>query len=482
MATFTYDGSGSRKKMQVKRSATTILQRYYLGDRYEADVASGVTKQRFYIGGDAYSAPAVYVNQGSSWILYYICRDYLGSITQITSDSGSTTTEELSFDAWGRMRNPNTLVPYAPDTEPSLFLGRGYTGHEYLPWFGLVNMNARLYDPAVGRFLSPDPYVQMADFSQNYNRYSYALNNPLKYTDEDGEWVHIAIGGLIGGVANLIANWNKAEGFWDKLAAFGVGAGAGATTVATAGASFWAAAGAAAATGASVAGTNNVIAQTGKNFSGFNQVDWEQVGLYSFAGSVSGFGGSLGAHFGGQYLGPVIINGTNITSPVFQEAIKQSVGGMMGGYISGYATGLILTGDYGKAMGMGLHGLAYGGTAGLISGGITGFNNAKSAGKDPWTGRSIVKLDSPELFFDGARYSNKVLNQMNNSNDVYHAFPEAIDGFASTFGEISTKIGADGKTYQWLKMPGNYGGKTGVFEYIKGSDGVINHRFFNVKP
>ncbi|MCM1501405.1 MAG: hypothetical protein NC115_01905 [Bacteroidales bacterium] len=48
-------------------------------------------------------------------------------------------------------------------------------------------MNARLYDPLVGRFLSPDPYVQMPDFIQNFNRYSYALNNPLRYRDESGE-------------------------------------------------------------------------------------------------------------------------------------------------------------------------------------------------------------------------------------------------------------------------------------------------------
>jgi len=47
-------------------------------------------------------------------------------------------------------------------------------------------MNARLYDPALGRFLSPDPYVQAPDFSQNYNRYSYCLNNPFKYTDPSG--------------------------------------------------------------------------------------------------------------------------------------------------------------------------------------------------------------------------------------------------------------------------------------------------------
>ena len=80
-------------------------------------------------------------------------------------------------------------MPYTAGNEPALFLGRGYTGHEHLYWFGLVNMNARLYDPLLGRFLSPDPYVQMPDFTQNFNRYSYCLNNPLVYVDENGEFI-----------------------------------------------------------------------------------------------------------------------------------------------------------------------------------------------------------------------------------------------------------------------------------------------------
>ena len=64
--------------------------------------------------------------------------------------------------------------------------GRDYTGHEHLPWFGLVNMNARLYDPATGRFLNPDPLVQDPTSTQSFNRYSYCLNNPLRYTDPTG--------------------------------------------------------------------------------------------------------------------------------------------------------------------------------------------------------------------------------------------------------------------------------------------------------
>jgi hypothetical protein len=47
-------------------------------------------------------------------------------------------------------------------------------------------MNGRVYDPYIGRFLSPDPLVQQPGNLQNYNRYSYVLNNPLKYTDPSG--------------------------------------------------------------------------------------------------------------------------------------------------------------------------------------------------------------------------------------------------------------------------------------------------------
>ena len=53
--------------------------------------------------------------------------------------------------------------------------------------FDIINMNGRLYEPVLGRFFSPDNYVQMPGNSQNFNRYSYCLNNPLKYTDPSGE-------------------------------------------------------------------------------------------------------------------------------------------------------------------------------------------------------------------------------------------------------------------------------------------------------
>ena len=63
---------------------------------------------------------------------------------------------------------------------------RGYTGHEHLDDIGIIHMNGRIYDPRLGRMLSPDPVTQAPENGQNYNRYTYAYNNPLKFTDPSG--------------------------------------------------------------------------------------------------------------------------------------------------------------------------------------------------------------------------------------------------------------------------------------------------------
>lgn len=84
-------------------------------------------------------------------------------------------------------------------------------------------------------------------------------------------------------------------------------------------------------------------------------------------------------------------------------------------------------------------------------------------------------------FFQGAKYSPKVLRQMSKTDDIAHSFPLSIDGVASKYGKWSKRIGGDGEPYQWLEIEGRYGGKTGTFEFIKDSKGVINHRFFNFK-
>jgi len=74
----------------------------------------------------------------------------------------------------------------------------GFTMHKMLPEFGLINMNGRMYDPALGRMLSPDNYIPNPRNPQAYNRYSYALNNPLKYVDPDGEFIFTALAVITG--------------------------------------------------------------------------------------------------------------------------------------------------------------------------------------------------------------------------------------------------------------------------------------------
>ena len=102
-------------------------------------------------------------------------------------------------------------------------LDRGFTGHEHLSFFGLINMNARLYDPVLGRFLSPDPYVQVLDFTQSYNRYMYAMNNPLCYVDRNGEFlwfvpviIGAAIGMYSGGVIANKGQYNPVKWDWSS--------------------------------------------------------------------------------------------------------------------------------------------------------------------------------------------------------------------------------------------------------------------------
>jgi len=155
------------------------ISRLYCGlYEKEMDAKNNVTKDICYIAG-AKGITAVYMNEQ----MYYLRRDHQGSITGLI-DQGGKILEEYSYDAWGRRRNHSD---WTYDNAPvPQYLYRGYTFHEHMDEFGLINMNGRAYDPIVGRFLNPDPLIQNTANTQNYNRYSYCLNNPLKYTDPSG--------------------------------------------------------------------------------------------------------------------------------------------------------------------------------------------------------------------------------------------------------------------------------------------------------
>ena len=226
-ASFLYSSDNERVKMVIQQNGNPILSRWYTENGYIKEIDGSINRDYTFIGGDAYSAPVVAITQDGTTTYYDLLRDNLGSITHVINCSTNALVDEYSYDVWGRMRNPVTRVNYEPGTEPVLFVaGRGYTGHEHLPWFNLINMNGRVYDPLIAGFLSPDNNVQAPDFTQNFNRYVYCLNNPLSYSDESGEFWNLIIGGLIGGTFNWITHGCQfnAKG----LKYFGVGALAGA--------------------------------------------------------------------------------------------------------------------------------------------------------------------------------------------------------------------------------------------------------------
>ncbi|MDT3322024.1 RHS repeat-associated core domain-containing protein [Shewanella sp. SP1S2-4] len=115
--------------------------------------------------------------------------------------------------------------------------GVGYTGHVHDRDLGLTYMQARYYDPLIGRFYINDPVDVMEHIDRGspihaYNRYTYANNNPYKYVDPDGEFgVQIGagiIGFAIGAISEAITNDNA--NFGSVMMAGSVGAAVGVAT------------------------------------------------------------------------------------------------------------------------------------------------------------------------------------------------------------------------------------------------------------
>ena len=173
---------------------------------------------------------------------YYLHRDYLGSIIAISNQAGIAI-ERRHFDAWGNLvkLQQNGVAIATPTSngglEALMLLDRGYTSHEHLAEVGLINMNGRLYDPKLHTFLMPDNFVQQPENTQNYNRYGYVLNNPLKYTDPSGEEIislalAVGIGAFIGAATYYVGLHGQEAGWsWSGLAqATFIGAASAAVT------------------------------------------------------------------------------------------------------------------------------------------------------------------------------------------------------------------------------------------------------------
>ncbi len=224
---FEYGPSQTRKKVVYEKNSETEWTRYYAGNVELTEYADGDTKEVTYVNSPD-GLTAVYIDKNGSGQWYFVLKDHLGSIMGLINEDNELV-ESYSYDAWGRRRNTDDWS--YDDVADADLLDRGYTGHEHLDMFNLINMNGRVYDPLVGRFLSPDNYVQQPGNTQSYNRYAYCFNNPLVYTDPDGENpIGFIIGGIVGGFGGYATGQAMGASGW-KLAGYtAVGAIAGAAT------------------------------------------------------------------------------------------------------------------------------------------------------------------------------------------------------------------------------------------------------------
>lgn len=284
---------------------------------------NGKEKHTIYIEGTPYESNIVFLknfdeNSGSFKFLH---KDYLGSILAISDEAGNML-EQRHFDAWGNLTHlrigksklavGKASIDVLLNVSGGLLIDRGYTGHEHYMEVGIIHMNGRLYDPLLRRFLNADENVQDPFNTQIYNRYGYVMNNPLIYTDPNGEWVWIVAGAIIGGYFTGV----KANGTWNPL-----------------------------------------------------QWNWgETWGKIAMGAAIGAFTGGVGSAVGSATLGAVAAT-TGIQGGLLGGAIAGASGGAVAGAISGFASAVMFGEDVieGTLMG-GMWGGIIGGGAGAIFG------------------------------------------------------------------------------------------------------------------
>ena len=167
---FVYDGDGNRVEETTGGQTTVYINQYY-----QKNITTGVATTYYYLGSQL-----VAQNTGST--LRYVSQDNLGSTATMSTSTG-TLDSSISY------------YPFGGVESGSVNTVKDFTG-QILDSMGLYYYNARYYDPTIGRFISGDSLVSKPFNPQDLNRYSYCLNNPMKYTDPTGHDEIIAVGGV----------------------------------------------------------------------------------------------------------------------------------------------------------------------------------------------------------------------------------------------------------------------------------------------
>ena len=196
-----YGVDNQRIKQVIGRPNGESETKVYIGRGFEKHIKNNQTKYVHYISSPSGLAAIIEQDAAGNREINYVLCDHLGSI-QVLVNQSNQIVQEYSYDAWGMRRDPATWVVYLNASD--YLTNRGFTGHEHIDLFMLVNMNGRIYDPLVGVFLSPDPVLQFANFTQGLHPYAYCLNNPLRFIDPEGYSLQ---GQLIGITLSSIASF-----------------------------------------------------------------------------------------------------------------------------------------------------------------------------------------------------------------------------------------------------------------------------------
>jgi RHS repeat-associated protein len=199
MAELAYGAFHQRYKMCVPNCTTPTTTTDYLADpmtgMYSEKVAtSSATIYSDYIVVPGAGIVAVRIKTGGTVLWRYAGVDHLGSVVTLTDPSlgAGAVTERNSYDPWGKRRNADG----SDNTTCSITsqVSRGFTGQEMLDSVCMINMNARLYDPSVSRFMGADDRLPNLYGTVDHNRYSYTNNNPLNATDPSGRETVVVYG------------------------------------------------------------------------------------------------------------------------------------------------------------------------------------------------------------------------------------------------------------------------------------------------
>lgn len=244
---FRYGPSGERFSQDYINGSTIEITEY-IGGLLEKVTSDGLTDWRHYI--EVGGAPVALMSRKStgSNTTRYLLKDALQSVAEVLDTAGATYVSE-SFAPFGARRDAldwDGDCNCADLTKMKDVTRRGYTGHEMIGGVSmdLIHMNGRVYDSSIGRFLSPDPIVQAPYNSQNLNRYSYVLNNPVSYVDpsgfvcsyiqniSDGADPTYQVGACTGG-DTILPDYYDYDDVGSTSYGYGTGAGSGAGGAAT---------------------------------------------------------------------------------------------------------------------------------------------------------------------------------------------------------------------------------------------------------